>query len=98
VTTAGSRLLSPADGAFERFCAFVKENALFHSGSEDLSEADTRAKLIDPVTAAVGRGGDSRQEGGLLVEQQSRPDSESPRTVTHSQESDGQPSDSADDA
>lgn len=46
-------MLSPADDAFERFCEFVRENALFHSGSEDLSESDTRAKLIDPVFKSV---------------------------------------------
>lgn len=48
-----NRLLSPADSAHARFCAFLEENLFFHDESEDLSEADTRAKLIDPLFKAV---------------------------------------------
>jgi hypothetical protein len=40
---------SAADQAYSRFCSFIEERAVFLRGSSKLSEADTRAKLIDPL-------------------------------------------------
>ena len=40
---------SPADAAFEQFSRLRGELKLTDRGTADLGEADTRAKLIDPV-------------------------------------------------
>lgn len=44
---------SPADRAYERFLALLEARALFTQGERTLSEADTRAKLIDPLFKTV---------------------------------------------
>jgi hypothetical protein len=47
--TTPARTTSPADQSFERLRKFLRERALFKSDDSQLSEADTRAKLVDPV-------------------------------------------------
>ena len=40
---------SEADRAYERFLALLETGALLTQGDRTLTEADTRAKLIDPL-------------------------------------------------
>lgn len=44
---------SPADRAYERFVALLETRALLTQGERTLTEADTRAKLIDPLFKTV---------------------------------------------
>ena len=44
---------SPADQAYDRFLALAETRAFFHSLDRQLTESDTRAKLIDPLFKAV---------------------------------------------
>ena len=44
---------SPADRAYERFLALAETRAFFKLSDRQLTESDTRAKLIDPLFKAV---------------------------------------------